>query len=290
MTTKNTKTPRVFINSLPKSGTHLLMKAVELFAYQDYAENPHVLTKNMPIILSHSQLKKELAKFSLPTVAEAEAICVGALSPLFVAPELFKEWLTDMPEHHYIFRHIPYSPALSPVLAELNYRHLFIIRDPRAVLPSLLAFILNPQGLMEKHFLAADFSEMSPPQRLDFILEGGYAPKANVMVRDFAQVYRSMLKWCDDPNCLAVRFEDLIGEQGGGSQDKQRNVVKKIAEYLQQPFNDTIVSGLEKIYNPSALTFRIGNVGSWKSTLSPDIIERLTSYCEPLWQEAGYEN
>lgn len=287
---QTTNINRVLINSLPKSGTHLLIKAIELFAYQDYAENPQTSAQDIPINFDYREVKNALNKNSLHTVAEAEAICVGSLSPLFVNPALFQDWLRYVTDNHYIVGHISYSPALSPVLAELNYRHLFIIRDPRAVLPSLLSFILNPQGMPKRHFLEVDLSEMSLPQRLDFILEGGYAPKADVMIKDFAQVYRSMLKWSDDPNCLAVRFEDLIGEQGCGSQDKQREVVEKMADYLQRPFNDAVISGLAHIYNPSAPTFRIGQVDSWKSTLSPEIIERLISYCEPLWQEAGYKN
>ena len=74
---------------------------------------------------------------------------------------------------------------------------------------------------MGAHFLEADFKSMSPMQRLIFVLEGGYAPQAAVTVQSFHDVYHSILAWRNQPNCLFIRFEDLVGEQGGGSLQQQ---------------------------------------------------------------------
>ncbi len=284
----NRKAERILVNSLPKSGTHLLTNAVELFGYRDFAKTPKKPEWNTPVNFDYGEVKKVLDETALNNVQEA--INIGSLSPLHVSPSIFRQWLKPVLSKEYIVGHISYSPSLSPLLADLNYHHLFIIRDPRAVLPSLLSFILNPQGIPKKHFLEADLKPMSSEQRLNFILEGGYAPKAAVTVKSFAHVYRDVLNWQQEPNCLAIHFEDLIGEQGGGSKKKQQQTVKNIADYLGHAFNTTILSKLDQIYSASSPTFRIGQVDSWKSSMTPEIIERLTAYCKPLWQAAGYEN
>lgn len=287
MTETKIKSTRILVNSLPKSGTHLLTNTVELFGYYDYAANPNTLKQNTPVNFDYREVKNALNETTLKAQG---AISIGSLSPLPVSPLIFEQWLKPVQSKEYIVGHISYSPSLSPLLTRLNYHHLFIIRDPRAVLPSLLSFILNPQGIPKKHFLEADLKPMSQAQRLDFILEGGYAAKAATTVKSFAHVYRDMLKWQQDPNCLVIRFEELVGEQGGGSKERQKQVIKNIASHINSPFNETINNNLSKIYNTSSPTFRIGQVDSWKSSMQPETIERLTAYCKPLWQEAGYEN
>jgi hypothetical protein len=276
---------RVLVNSLPKSGSFLLSKAVELFGYRDYYEAKQ---KDTPRFFNYREVRDALAKKQEPSVKPDEtSICVGSQTPLYVRPNTFRHWLSAVADGWYIAGHVSYSPALSPILAELNYRHVFIIRDPRAVVPSLLSFILDTRGLPEPHYLEPDFKPMSPAQRIHLILEGGYASEAGVEVKNFAHVYRTMLAWQNDPDCLLVHFEDLVGEQGGGSAEKQKEAVRKIAAHLGFPF-DHIAEVAEKIYNPSAPTFRIGQIDSWKRSMDPEAANRVSEYCEPLCREAGY--
>ncbi|MCP4104144.1 MAG: sulfotransferase [Desulfobacteraceae bacterium] len=280
---------RVFVNSLPKSGSFLLSKAVELFGYRDYYDaDPK--QGDTPRCFNYREVRDALTKRQEPSVkTDQTSICAGSQTPLYVRPDIFKQWLSAVSDGWYIAGHVSYSSALGTVLAELNYRHVFIIRDPRAVLPSLLSFILNTRGLAQSHYLEPDFKPMSPTQRMNFILEGGYARLAGVEVKSFAQVYRSMLAWQNDPDCLVVHFEDLIGEQGGGSAAKQEAALRKIADHLGLPFDTHKAAEAEKIYNPSAPTFRIGQIDSWKHSMEPEAVKRVSEYCEPLCQEAGYD-
>ena len=117
-----------------------------------------------------------------------------------------------------------------------------------------------------RHFLEDDFKLMSPLERLNFILAGGYATQAGVEIKSFADVYRSMIAWQNEPNCLFVRFEDLIGAKGGGSDEKQRDTIKRIASYLGIPCaHRNIDDKIKAIYDPSARTFRSGKIDGWKS-------------------------
>jgi hypothetical protein len=98
-----------------------------------------------------------------------------------------------------------------------------------------------------------------------------------------------MIAWQNEPNCLFVRFEDLIGEKGGGSDERQTDTIKRIASYLGIPCDRNIDGKIKAIYDPSARTFRSGKIDGWKTSLDGESIELLNKYCQPLCQEAGYE-
>lgn len=280
------KKSRIFVNSLPKSGTFLLSSAIELFGYRDYYDTAEQLgTLGCFNYREARDALTEMGKAPLGTIDGA--VSVGSQTPLYVGTDIFRKWLSVVPDEFYIAGHVSYSPSLPPILAELDYRHVFIIRDPQAVLPSLLSFVMNTRGLPKKHYLEKDFKLMTQSQRLEIILEGGYAPEAGVEIKSFAEIYRSMLAWRNDSDSLVVRFEDLVGKKGGGRTEQQSKVLKDIAAYLRFPAHD-VLSNIEKIYNPDAPTFRIGQIDSWKNSMDKKMIDRIVAYCEPLCSEAGY--
>lgn len=283
MSDLNSNKNRLLINSLPKSGTHLLAKAVEILGYKEHFVEGE--TKEIPLFFNYREVKNK----SKNQVYSDEKISIGALTTCYVNSEIFRHWLSQISPRQYILGHIPWTPRLTPILTDLDYQHIFIIRDPRAVVISSIPFVLDTGKMPAKHFLEDDFKLMSPTQRLNFILEGGYAEKAGVEIKNFAEVYRSMLAWGQETDCLFVRFEDLVGEKGGGSFQKQEEVMKKICSYLQIDFDHRIASRLNEIYNPEARTFRMGKIEGWKSSMNPEDIEKLNAYCQPLCQEAGYE-
>jgi len=273
---------RLLINSLPKSGTHLLSQAVEILGYKEHFKERD--RKEIPLFLNYREVKKRAVNLK----ESDEKISIGALTANYVDSVTFRHWLSLIAPKQYILGHIPWTSLLTPILRDLNYRHIFIIRDPRAVIISSLPFFLDTGKMAGKHFLEDDFKLMTPSQRLDFILEGGYAVKAGVEIKSFAEVFRSMLAWYQEMYCLFIHFEDLIGEQGGGSSAKQKDTMEKICSYLDIPFDHTIASRLIEIYNPAARTFRIGQIDSWQTSMSSENIKKLNNYCQPLCQEAGY--
>lgn len=283
---------KLFINSLPKSGTHLLSKTVELFGYHEHfdPQNLDDSERVTPLFFNYREVKNALAKHSEQAISNDEdAIYVGTLTPVYAGAEHFRRWFGALASGSYILGHVGYSEKLSQILAEIGVHHLFIIRDPRAVIASLLSFILDTRGMPRPHFLEADFREMSPDQRLNLLLEGGYAPKADVHVTPFANVYNTMWSWHRDPRCLTIRFEDLVGPSGGGSESQQREVVQRVAATLDVSF-DALTLKLTEIYSSNARTFRAGKIDGWKESLDPSSIKRLMTYCEPLCASSGYEN
>jgi hypothetical protein len=274
---------RVLVNTLPKSGTHLLSKAVELLGYREHFDHPDTAAAT-PMFLNYRETKNSVEKQNFSLLATETMIPIGTLVPFQVAVPMVRQWLAAIAPSRYILGHITWTADLAPLLAELKFRHIAIIRDPRAVVASLLAFILDTRGMPKPHFLEADFKKLSRLEQLDLLLNGGYAPEAGLQIQSFAQVYRAMLAWQHEPNCLLVRFEDLIGEQGGGDEQRQQQTMVKIAQHLNCP----VTAPMPTVYNPSARTFRQGKIDSWKDSLAADSIDYLIDYCQPLCVEGGY--
>lgn len=278
---------RLFINSLPKSGTHLLAKAAELFGYREHfdPENLDDPARVTPIFFNYREVRDALARQRGPEPsqpsADADGIYVGTLTPVYAGVEDFLRWFNGLATGRYVLGHVGYSPALGPLLRECGVAHLFIMRDPQAVVASLLNFILDTRGMPRPHFLEADFRQLSPAQRLDLLLDGGYAPIAGVEVTPFAQVYRTMLGWQQDPDCLVVTFEDLVGPQGGGSVERQMAAGERIAGHLGLPFGP-VAARFGDIYSPASRTFREGQVSGWQADLDGESLEKLGRYCEAL--------
>jgi hypothetical protein len=273
---------RVLINTLPKSGTHLLSKAVELFGYREHFDTPNVAGLT-PMFLNYREAKNAVAHQVTDIAATSARIPIGTLVPFAVPLPLLRQWLAAIASNRYILGHITWTAELAPLLTELQIAHVAIIRDPRAVVASLLNFVLDTRGMPNPHFLEADFKKRSRLEQLDLILTGGYAAEADLQIQNFAQVYRAMLAWQNEPNCLLLRFEDLIGEQGGGSEQRQQQVMAKMAQHLNCP-----ITPMPTVYSTTARTFRQGKIDSWKENLDAAVLDYLTDYCQPLCDEAGY--
>ena len=186
---------RVLVNSLPKSDTHLLAKAIQIFGYREYFTSANYVN-NTPKFLGSYEIRRVLKNQSVIDSKHNEEQCLN---------------------------------------------------------------------------------------------KGGYAEKAGLKIYSFAHIYRSILAWDKDPNCLLVRFEDLIGEQGGGNSQKQAETLKNLADHLNISWNNAIARQTKNVYDPNTRTFRVGNIHSWKNALDAEDLRRLTEYCEPLCQEAGYD-
>jgi len=94
-----------------------------------------------------------------------------------------------------------------------------------------------------------------------------------------------MLSWRDDPRCLFLRFEDLVGPNGGGSDELQQQAIKSIENHLGYTLGS---EQCKEIYSTTARTFRKGSIDGWKESLDETALARLNTYCKPLCEAAGY--
>jgi hypothetical protein len=78
----------------------------------------------------------------------------------------------------------------------------------------------------------------------------------------------NILKFTCDKNNLVVRFEDLVGEKGGGNRENQKKTIYSILNYLNISLEE---QAIEKIMNQlwgNTNTFRKGIIGRGKQYIN----------------------
>lgn len=90
-------------------------------------------------------------------------------------------------------------------------------------------------------------------------------------------------------NVCVVRFEDLVGPQGGGSQEVQLDAMRKIANYLGIYPTDGELLGIALKLFGKFITLRAGQIGSWKSHFSEQHKKEFKRVAAQLLVDLGYE-
>lgn len=101
---------------------------------------------------------------------------------------------------------------------------------------------------------------MTEEQRLSYLINqhrGTFSP--NIQVPKFFECLKN------NPHALVVRFENLVGPKGSGSEILQKNEVKRIANYLELTVSDEEIEEVcQKLFGGTK-TFKKGQIGTWKS-------------------------
>jgi hypothetical protein len=87
-----------------------------------------------------------------------------------------------------------------------------------------------------------------------------------------------------------VRFEDLVGPEGGGSEEAQRLVVERVAGHLGVPVGEETMRAVKEGLFGVGRTFRKGQVGGWRQEFSPEHEQAVEEVAGPLLVELGYDS
>lgn len=201
-------------------------------------------------------------------------------------------WHTRFPSRFYIpseegflYTHFCLSPGLEDDYAHLpQLKKIILIRDLRDVSISIVNQIRKapwPGMTREQReaFLQLDFDE-----QLLFVINYDYdveevAPFApNSLQVSLAKVAQQSQAFFENPEILTCRYENLVGPEGGGSEEAQIEELRKIALFLGLDFSDEQLRGISSqlygnTYDPFGkpgfmnfgTTFRHGQIGGWKS-------------------------
>lgn len=254
---------KVIVNSLPKSGTHLLGRLMDLLGMIERqpglagglvrrtARNPWHNVKKLPRL----------------AVSPDTGVNVDLDIP---ANRVSKKWLHKylaaiMPGE-YLTAHLPYDQDLRRFLAARDFRLLFIYRDPRDVLVSLANFHRRSHKPFQRIFNAAE-----PRERWKIALEGVSA--GNSALSPLPERLSRAQGWIKDPAVCAVRFEDLIGDQGGGDFEIQKKTLARILRHLSVEVSDAERHYLqENLFFRRSETFHKGQIGQWEEVMSDNDI------------------
>lgn len=158
---------------------------------------------------------------------------------------------------------------------------IFNYRDPRDSLLSLVNYLLQranePYSEFAKNIIYSQIL-MSLPSfsaQLDFAITnmGEHVNKYNEN------------KWLlYHPSVAKVSFEELVGKEGGGSDDLQRTTIHRIGEFLG-------VAPREKdlhLFDSSARTFFRGQIGAWRNEFSAEQIMTFSRLYGDVLRAYGY--
>lgn len=242
--------PRILANSIPKAGTHLLIRYLQL----------------------------------LPGVADSGIRMRGSTQPVTLEKNLKRAG-----GGCFVPVHLAFSPERARLLADLGYNSALIIRDPRDVVVSHFHYVTYKSRHHRLHPYYQDLADDST--RLLASIQGIEAPAGSpgMSLDDIGTRYRAYLEWADH-NCYITRFEDLVGPQGGGSLETQRQEILALAEHLGISLTGEDIERItNQIFDRTTSTFRKGEIGDWKNHLAPQHKAAFKQVAGQILVDLGYE-
>lgn len=241
--------PKVLVNAFPKAGTNLLLRVVSLLPTLVPRWQEH-LTNNTPNLLQ-----------------EVSAIRKG----------------------QYLSGHVHWSPELSNVLNSKNIRSLLIIRDLRDIAVSNFYYITykSPDHRLHSYFNSLNSDE----ERLMASIVGvdGKFLEDGIRSKSIGEHARDYAPWFNESTCLVVRFEELIGSGGGGSDDQQLNTVSAITNHLGIELSEEQIAQIaSQAFFKNSTTFRKGEIGDWRNHFNEPLYQAFNEVAGEVLVKFGY--
>ena len=263
---------KVLVNGIAKSGTHLLKKIVSLAGYQQH-----------PFCLGAAHANRAVVAFSEQhETVLGPGIEIGAADPTPIHELLLRQLIRAMQPGFVFNGHCAFDPALAQLLYEERVKIIGILRDPRDIALSLARYLIKHrhpvvQGQSEEQLLHAvmDGLVLNPNPRIP--------PRT---VRNLAESCEAFLPWMDYPNTLTVRFEDLVGAEGGGDEDVQLAAIQCVQAFLGKD-----MARAEEIRGKAfggTRTFSGGQIGGWQSAYSPELCAKAEQVFGEYLRLTGY--
>ena len=178
--------------------------------------------------------------------------------------------------------HLHYSEHRRLVLAEQGIKVLFMIRDPRDVAVSEAFYIRRKKD----HYLHALYAR-EPDLRGTLLLE--IRGDAEAGLPAFGERLGYFLGWFQDPSYV-VRFEDLIGEEGGGGLHTQWEVIRDLFNFLEMDLSPEEIGKIRrKLFSGASPTFRKGKIGEWRKHFDEEITALFKQTAGEMLVRYGYE-
>lgn len=222
----------VFVQSIPKSGTHLLVQCMQAFGYRS------------PLALEFPESSTE---FEPGTYYSLQHMTTDFLSDVYRNIGKFVR-----------------AYSQSPVVC--------IVRDPRDIAVSLAHYLASQGDyhilslLMQRMSLHDRISTVIlGSYKIPVYINDSFRFRGTIS--DLCETYRT---WWDGSwqNCWLTRFEDLVGPYGGGTSEDQMTAIWGLQLALHVPGSPH--QYIDAIFNPKSPTFRSGKIFSFLTNFSPD--------------------
>jgi Sulfotransferase domain len=269
--------PRIIINSLPKAGTNLVSKLLDLAGLQW-----NRVCFDSRLILRANPVTRFWRKVSQ---CRGDEVIVGIGAPVSVPLRFIDKSFAALQPNQFIKAHVGYTTAIVRVAEKHGIVPIVVIRDPRDVIVSQVHYVLSTPT----HMLHRAFKEINDRERcFDAAINGGFL--RDILLEDIRTRCLSLDVWLKSPRSIVVRFEDLVGDRGGGDEELQVNTVRSVFERagIKKTEEETRRIAAE-LHGPGKKTFRKGQIGeAWKE-MTPAQLARMDDMLEDIYAQWGYE-
>ena len=262
--------PRIFVNSFPKSGTHLALLLVAALA------QPQTRADGEPRGEWFGTFRN------------------NAWSDLWMPIKLAEAIIRGQPAGTWMKGHAGYRSEFEQAFNDMGTCMVFIYRDLRDVAVSLAYHI---EGGKEQYAHAERELYMELPTHEDRILAviEGFGKDPGLVAR-----WELYAEWLNAESVLALRYEDVISNPESAAHQVLQYIIKRTAAYrnempvvIKAQYDRMVKQALYYIERPTEYsnTYRKGTAGEWKKEFTPRIACAFSAAGGDAWIERlNYEN
>jgi len=206
---------------------------------------------------------------------------VGIDSPVELPKRAVHRILARVGEEGFLSAHLGHCEALLHKVLEMEFVPLVVVRDPRAVLASFVPFVLS----YEHHALHRAFLSLGKEECYWAAFRGGEF--GSTTLKSMLARCESLASWYGHDDVVKIRFEDIVGARGGGSDMLQLQTLRRLCRVLDFPA-ERIDTVLAQLFGPGRGTFRKGQIDSWKNELPVNLISEAEKELAPILHRWGY--
>lgn len=279
------------VNSLPKAGTHLVQKALRLMPGVRFTgitlgyssrRKGNLLDRMVSLLglRAVDRWLKELGRPSSISRADQGTLSLGVVSPRDVREDLLRRILDFIHQQGFATSHMMYSDQTAALLEERHMKMILVLRDPRDVVISQANYIPGQSG----HFLHKLYQDLSFDERVLLSIQGKPGRFLSICSR-----MDGIIPWLDKEYVHPVRFEDLVGPEGGGSRSSQLAALKGMSDFLDLDLSRDTIEAIAGSLFGGTETFRRGRAGAWREAFNADHVQAFKTSCSQTLIRLGYE-
>ena len=244
--------PSCFVNSFPKSGTHLLSQ-----------------------VFDESKVVRDYGRF----ITMASSIRFKKRTNIEVLKEISKIRSGELTKGH-IFHDVSFSDELS----KRNIPTFFIYRDIRSVLVSEMYYLsqINKFHRLSKYFPKV----LSKDELLSITIEGLPNGGPTGLYTNIYERFKPFYSWVEDKTSLAIQFESLKDKP----EETITSIWEHFCEKTNLDLNikELVHKSILSISPKRSHTFRSGNIDSWKKEFSKENMKKFKDLFEEVNKNLGY--
>lgn len=232
-----------FLLTIPKSGTHLIWKTMMMLTGREQ-EHPGKLYPQLGVFnfiedIPHMDFDQNLFESYIINAWNSRKFGMAHMN--------FTSLFQGLCQHH------------------PEYRPIIFVRDLRDVCISLVYF--------QWYEIEREMGPSTVQQKLLWVINKTTGPSSS-RVLNVGKNAREAAIWSRRPDAIVLKYEDLVGPEGGGTKQAQLEALSKLANALNIPLDSTQLMYLaDNIYGKRGIsmpstTFRQGKSGSWKTYFS----------------------